>query len=125
MTFGWGGIIVLIVLFVLGTAAIAVPRIVPMAVEKRYNRVSLPPPYWVREEVEALHKRLFVADLHADPLLWRRNLLKRYDYGHVDIPRLVEGNVALQVFGVVTKAPKGINFERNDEPTNPRHGRLD
>jgi microsomal dipeptidase-like Zn-dependent dipeptidase len=67
--------------------------------------------------VGALHKRLFVADLHADPLLWNRNLLKRHDYGHIDIPRLVDGNVALQVFAVATKIPWGLNFECNAADT--------
>jgi microsomal dipeptidase-like Zn-dependent dipeptidase len=33
--------------------------------------------------------------------------------GHVDVPRMIEGNIAFQVFGVVTKSPKGQNFEKN------------
>jgi len=106
----WGGVLVLSFLVV---AAIVVAWIVPPMVEKRLNNVSEPPPYRVREETGSLHKRLFVADLHADPLLWNRNLLKRHDYGHVDVPRLVDGNVALQVFAVATKVPWGLNFERN------------
>jgi microsomal dipeptidase-like Zn-dependent dipeptidase len=32
--------------------------------------------------------------MHADPLLWGRDLLKRASRGHVDLPRLIEGNVA-------------------------------
>ena len=31
------------------------------------NRVRTAPPYHVPEEVTVLHRRLFVADLHADP----------------------------------------------------------
>ena len=34
--------------------------------------------------------------------------------GHVDLPRLQEANVALQVFDAVTQVPVGLNFERND-----------
>jgi microsomal dipeptidase-like Zn-dependent dipeptidase len=62
----------------------------------------------------ALHQRLRVADLHADSLLWGRNLLARGDRGHVDVPRLVDGNVTLQVFDVVTKSPRHLNYERNE-----------
>jgi microsomal dipeptidase-like Zn-dependent dipeptidase len=64
-----------------------------------------------------LHRRLFVADLHADPLLWGRDLRGRAGRGHVDVPRLEEGGVALQVFSVVTKTPRGMNIERNDDRT--------
>jgi microsomal dipeptidase-like Zn-dependent dipeptidase len=55
----------------------------------------------------------FVADLHADSLLWNRNLLKKFSYGHVDPPRLQEGHVGLQIFTVVSKVPLGVNFEQN------------
>jgi microsomal dipeptidase-like Zn-dependent dipeptidase len=64
-------------------------------------------------EAKELHHRLQVVDLHADPLLWKRDLLQRSDYGHVDLPRLAEGNVTLQVFAAVTKTPRGLNFEHN------------
>ena len=56
-------------------------------------------------------------DLHADALLWsHRPLLTRVPYGHVDVERLIEGNVALQVFGLVTSSPKGQNVEKNYAP---------
>ena len=58
-----------------------------------------------------MHQRLLIADLHADTLLWNRDLLKRSDYGHVDLPRLVEGNVAIQAFTVVTKSPRNFNID--------------
>lgn len=60
-----------------------------------------------------LHRRLIVADLHADSLLWDRNLLRENAWGHVDIPRLIKGNIALQAFSVVTKSPRSLNIERN------------
>jgi len=63
---------------------------------------------------QALHKTLFIADLHADSLLWGRDLLVRGKTGQVDVPRLQEGNVALQVFSIVTKTPRGLNIQRND-----------
>lgn len=59
----------------------------------------------------------FIADLHCDALLWNRNLLKEHDYGHVDLPRLQKANVALQVFSVVSKTPRGINIEQNSDRT--------
>jgi microsomal dipeptidase-like Zn-dependent dipeptidase len=81
--------------------------------ERGLNRVRLTSPYSVSESTKTLHEKLFVADLHADPLLWNRDMLRRSNYGHVDIPRLVEGNVAIQVFAAATKIPIGINFEQN------------
>ena len=62
-------------------------------------------------------ERLWVADLHADSLLWGRDLLVRGDRGHVDVPRLIEGNVALQVLAASTKSPRHLNIERNDDRT--------
>lgn len=78
-----------------------------------FNRTVDAGPYGVSEEALAVHRGLLVADLHADPLLWNRHLTRRGSYGHVDLPRLLEGGVGLQVFGVVTKTPAGLNFERN------------
>jgi membrane dipeptidase len=78
------------------------------------NGVVLPPPYEVGAAARALHDRLDVVDLHADPLLWRRDLLRRSASGHLDLPRLEEAGVALQVFASVTQVPVGLNFERND-----------
>jgi len=84
-------------------------------IDKRLNKVRVPPLHPVREETITLHKRLFIADLHSDPYLWNRNLLERHNYGHIDVPRLIEGNVALQTVGVATKIPWGLNFESNPE----------
>jgi microsomal dipeptidase-like Zn-dependent dipeptidase len=73
------------------------------------------PPFIASDRARALHQRLWVADLHADSLLWGRDLLERADRGHVDVPRLIEGNVALQVFAASTKSPRHLNIERNDD----------
>jgi microsomal dipeptidase-like Zn-dependent dipeptidase len=54
-----------------------------------------------------------IGDWHSDTLLWKRNLMNKHDYGHMDIPRLQQGNVALQMFTTVTKSPDGINYETN------------
>ena len=65
------------------------------------------------EQAKHLHQSLFIADLHADSLLWGRNLTHKSNYGHVDIPRLIEGNIAVQVFSVVTKSPRDLNLIKN------------
>jgi membrane dipeptidase len=51
------------------------------------------------------HQSLFIADLHCDSLLWARDLAKRHDYGHFDIPRMVEGNVSFQILAMPTEVP--------------------
>jgi membrane dipeptidase len=89
--------------------------VLPAFVERQYNRTIHSPPYQASPKAAELHRTLFIADLHADSLLWDRNLLERGTRGHVDVPRLREGNVALQVFTIVTKTPRGLNIERNDD----------
>jgi microsomal dipeptidase-like Zn-dependent dipeptidase len=81
------------------------------------NRTRVRGPYTVDARARELHRRLFVADLHADPLLWGRDLRVRAGRGHVDVPRLQDGGAALQVFSVVSKTPWGLNIERNDDRT--------
>ena len=85
----------------------------PRMAEERMNRVLPHEKAVVSPEAAALHADLVVGDLHADSLLWRRDLLQRADRGHVDLPRLRAGNVALQVFTAVTKTPAGMNYEEN------------
>jgi membrane dipeptidase len=89
----------------------------PSVVEKSLNPVIAKPPYRVSEKAKILHEKLLVADLHADALLWDRDLLERSEISHVDLPKLLEGNVALQGFTVVTKTPRGLNIERNEDKT--------
>lgn len=89
--------------------------VVPPRLEAAMNGVLQPPPYQASDKARALHKTIQVADLHADPLLWGRDLVERGTRGQVDIPRLSEGNVALQVFSVVSKTPHNLNIERNDD----------
>jgi len=89
---------------------ISAPMWLPGVVERTYNRVHPPAvPVVVTDADRALHGRLLIADLHADSLLWDRDLAVRSTRGHSDLPRLVEGNVALQVFSAVTQAPGGCD----------------
>lgn len=83
-------------------------------IDKSFNTVVPPNNYTVSQKANDLYQRLdFVGDLHCDALLWNRNLTKQQDYGHVDFPRMQKSNVAFQAFTIVTKSPKGQNFETN------------
>jgi membrane dipeptidase len=83
--------------------------------ERRHCPTTNPPPYRSSWRAQALHGDLQIVDLHADTLLWGRDLLRRGTQGQVDVPRLVEGNVALQVLAASTKVPHNANLERNDD----------
>ncbi|MBK8251794.1 MAG: dipeptidase [Polyangiaceae bacterium] len=66
------------------------------------------------DEARALHSRHPAIDLHADSLMWSRwtgyDLHVRHEAplpfaalgGHVDIPRMIEGGVGAQFFGLVS-----------------------
>ncbi len=61
-----------------------------------------------------LHRELFVVDLHCDATLWSRDVLAEDTRGHVDIPRLIAGNVALQGFTAATRIPRSMNIDRTE-----------
>ncbi len=86
----------------------------PGYVERGRNTVAQHAPYLISDRAQALHDSLVIGDWHADSLLWNRDLTKRGVYGQVDLPRLIEGNVAVQVFTAVTKSPAGLNYDGND-----------
>lgn len=102
-------------LLLLVIAAIAFFIFAPGYIDRDNNKVTL--------KVTNPHKVAwydsipFIADLHCDALLWDRNNLEKHSYGHVDIPRMQEANMAFQVFTVVSKTPRGINIEQNDDKT--------
>jgi microsomal dipeptidase-like Zn-dependent dipeptidase len=85
----------------------------PAYIEQDRNKVALHDPYPVSKAAQKLHDSLLIGDWHADSLLWKRDLLERGTRGQVDIPRLQEGNVAIQVFTAVTKSPAGLNYQEN------------
>ena len=86
----------------------------PAFMERRLNPVTGPAEGWpVSPQAQALHDSLVIGDWHSDALLWDRNILRRVDRGHTDIPRLAEGNVAVQVYTTVTKSPRGQNYRHN------------
>ncbi|MBY0551162.1 MAG: hypothetical protein K2W95_28035, partial [Candidatus Obscuribacterales bacterium] len=67
----------------------------------------------ITKQAKELHQKLVIVDLHADSLLWKRDLLQRNARGHIDVPRLIEGNVAVQAFTIVTKVPSHVAMENN------------
>jgi membrane dipeptidase len=102
-----------------GAAAAARPALDSFAgrIEARMNPVTAGPWPAPSERALALHATLRIVDLHADSLLFGRDLVRRTARGHVDIPRMQSGNVALQVFSMPTKTPRHMNIERNDDAT--------
>ncbi|MBZ5505330.1 MAG: dipeptidase [Acidobacteriia bacterium] len=104
-------------LLIVAAILLVVFFLVPSIVESRVNKVLKSPHSQPSAGAEELHKRLIVADLHADSLLWSRNLLKQSSRGHVDLPRLADGNVSIQAFTVVTTAPRKLNIYRNSDST--------
>lgn len=106
-------VVSLLGLILIGAAIYVFGILVPQQ-DAKMNPVTPHDPYPVSNTAKALHADLLIADLHTDSLLWRRNPEKRWDRGHVDLPRLREGGVNIQVFSAVTKSPRGLNFDGND-----------
>ncbi len=103
---------VLLLLFFVATI------IIPEKLDRKFNTVTLKAPYTVSKKAQELYNTLdFIADMHCDALLWKRDLLKKNEQGSVDIPRMIDANVALQAFTIVTKAPKKMNFDNNTGDT--------
>ncbi len=100
--------------FLIVAIIVSLLALAPGQIESRLNRVLPVPPVAVSDAALRLHRSLTVVDLHADPLLWNRDLLQRAARGHIDVPRLRDGGVALQVFDAVTKVPTNQNYDGND-----------
>jgi len=92
----------------------------PQWVDRVSNQVQGDPGRTPTDEAIAVHSSLIVGDLHADSALWGKDLLGQNGHGHVDVPKLLEGGAALQMFTTVTKSPRGQNYDRNasDAPDN-------
>ncbi len=103
--------------FVLVAAAAAFLAFGPGITESSMNKIDGKPLGKVSAEAIALHKTLMIVDLHSDSLMWDRDINDRASRGHIDVPRLSEGNVALQVFSSVTKTPKKQNYDSNSADT--------
>ncbi len=104
-------ILSLLVVIALGAAAFF--TLAPGMIERGLNQIDGKPLPAVSARAKALHDTLTIVDLHSDSLLWSRDFLDRAERGHMDLPRLEEGNVALQVLASTTKSPKGQNYDAN------------
>lgn len=89
----------------------------PGYVEGSMNQIDGKPLIKVSEQAKKLHATLDIVDLHSDSLMWNRDINIRASRGHMDVPRLQDGNVALQLFSSVTKTPKGQNYDGNSDET--------
>ncbi|GIQ74395.1 dipeptidase [Bradyrhizobium sp. RD5-C2] len=108
----WLSVGLALVAAVLFASAVRFFVVTPERIDRGQNkvqRVALD----ITPAAQALQATLDVADMHADSLLWKRDLIARSDRGHIDLPRLIEGRYALQVFSSVTKSPKGQNYDAN------------
>ncbi|MFN8890033.1 MAG: membrane dipeptidase, partial [Cyclobacteriaceae bacterium] len=101
-----------IFLLVIAIALLGFFLFAPAYVDKSSNKVTMAGTATKNDWYDSIP---FIADLHCDELLWDRDLLKKIDYGHVDVPRMQQANMAFQVFTIVSKVPAGINIEKNDD----------
>jgi len=115
-------IISLIILVVV--IVIAVFIFAPPIVDKRQNKVSYNDAYVISKQAQQLHDSLTIGDWHADSLLWNRDLSQLNDIGHLDIPRMQQGNLGLQMFTTVTKSPSGQNDHQNEADASDRITKL-
>ena len=91
---------------------------IPKIVDNQHNQIREKGPYLVSSEIKRLYDNLgFIADMHCDALLWKRDLLRDNDFGQVDIPKMIKANVSLQAFTIVTKSPKDQNYDNNTGDT--------
>jgi microsomal dipeptidase-like Zn-dependent dipeptidase len=105
------------ILLVVAVAALAFFTLAPGIIERGTNQIDGKPLPTVSERAKALHRTLTIVDLHSDTLLWKRSILDRATRGHMDLPRLEDGNVALQILASTTKSPKGQNYDANGGDT--------
>ncbi|SEC57348.1 dipeptidase [Bradyrhizobium erythrophlei] len=108
----WLSIGVALVAAVLFASAVRFFVVTPERIDRGQNKVQRVT-VDITLAAQALQATLDVADMHADSLLWKRDLIARSDRGHIDLPRLIEGRYALQVFSSVTKSPEGQNYDAN------------
>ncbi len=73
----------------------------------RYGHVQ------ITSEVQTIAKGIRPIDLHADLLLWNRDIQGPNFRGHLDFNRLIKSNYQMSVFSTVTKIPKNRNYFSN------------
>lgn len=108
-------LLAVVVIIAVGAAAFFIAA--PGIVERARNKVEPAALPTVSAETQKLHDSLQIVDMHSDTLLWNRDILDRSNRGQLDLPRLNDGNVAVQVFSSVSKSPKGQNVDNNTAET--------
>tara|TARA_R110002033_G_scaffold82668_2_gene133541 strand:- start:2288 stop:3544 length:1257 start_codon:yes stop_codon:yes gene_type:complete len=109
-----------VALALLGLIAVAIVAFLifgPAWFEKQTNMVDGKPLPEISAEAQRLHDNLMIVDLHGDTLLWQRKITDPVTYGHIDLRRMQQGNVGLQIFSSVTKTPRGQNYDSNSADT--------
>ena len=104
-------------LLLVALAAVLFFGFAPGIVDRSMNKIEGSGVWPVSPHAKELHATLAIVDFHSDSLLWKRDFDERLDHGHVDLPRLEAGNVALQVLSSVTKTPKNQNYDSNGGDT--------
>lgn len=106
--------ILLILLILAGAALVMLSTFGVKRIDQSMNLVLEHEPYHISPEAADLHASLVVGDWHADTALWNRDMQGRHSFGHLDLARMQEGNLGLQMFTTVTKSPAGQNYESNE-----------
>src|SRR3546814_19213996 len=83
---------ILAILVLLIALAAAFFLLAPGMIERGTNKIDGKLLLVVSDHAKALHKTLTIVDLHSDRLLWSRNFLARPARGHLDLPRLEDGD---------------------------------
>ena len=87
-------------------------------IELFLNKTYIKKQVKVAPGIHDFHQKLFIADLHADSLLWDRDLTERSSLGQLDLPRLLEGNVAFEAFMIVTRVSFNMNLNKSKDRGN-------
>lgn len=100
----------------IGVALVVVYALAVLNLDRLANRVADHPLPEVSGTAKKIHLSATVIDMHSDALMWNRDLLQEGNLGHVDLPRLRQGGVAVQGFSVPTNFPIGPGlFHRKSE----------
>ncbi len=103
---------IIVTLTVLGSLAAGIGS---RYVDRNFNQVLDLPLPTITPETKALHDSLLIMDWHNDALLWNRDFVEGANRGHSDLPRLQQGNTGLQMFTIVSKSPRGLNINQNED----------
>lgn len=67
--------------------------------------------YRFSDKAANLSSRIWFADLHADSLMWKRDIRIDHPLGDVSVPKMKKNRIALQLFLSVVEAPNDIKSD--------------